>query len=164
MNKEQKSSQQSMQQFPLSSDDIRLIADIGFMAATNGFVVPSLRVFEGLRTLRPAHSFPYIGLALARITVGAFNDAIRLLRDEGLQALPDDEDIQLYLSLALHFSNQQQESQRLLSAVLKNEELDPAQKSLASSVLSQSDGTAVLDNRPQPAKVVDIAEVFKKRK
>ena len=164
MSSSMQESNQLRDQFPLSSDEIRLIADVGFMAATGGHAVPSIRLFEGLRTLRPHHSFPYIGLSLARMTVGACNDAVRILREEGLEALPDDEDIQLYLSLALHLAKQQQESQRLLSKFLKNEAIDPAQQSLAKTVLAQSDGTAALDNRPVPAKVVELTEAFKKRK
>lgn len=148
-------SQSELAQYPLSSDEIRLLAEIGFMAATAGQVVPATRIFEGLCILRPHQPFPYIGLALSRMFVGAWQDAIRILRDEGLRVNPDNPELQLYLCLALLVAQQPGQGERLLSALLVNGHLETAEKLLALSIQAQIDGKSASENQPRPAVLTD---------
>jgi hypothetical protein len=145
-------------QFPLASEEISLIAELGFMAATAGFVVPAIRIFQGLLVLRVEHSFPFIGLAVARLYVGAFNDAVRVLREATDVVLHGREEIQLYLGLALHLANQPTEAVRVLSALLECGSLDADQQPLAESVLAQIEGSTKRLTWPSPARVIDIHE------
>lgn len=145
-------------QFPLTSEEIRLIAELGFMAATAGFVVPAIRIFQGLLVLRAEHAFPYIGLAVARLYVGAFKDAVRVLREDADVVLHGREEIQLYLGLALHLADQPTEAVRVLSALLERESLDADQQPLAESVLAQIEGSTTRMTWPSPARVIDIQE------
>lgn len=143
-------------QFPLTSEEINLIAELGFMAATNGFVVPAIRIFQGLLVLRSDHSFPYIGLAVARLYAGAFNDAVRVLREDAAPVRRDREEIELYLGLALHLAGQPIEAARVLYALFDHGELDTNQRLLAESVLLQIKGGIPQSAWPSPARVVDL--------
>lgn len=145
-------------QFPLTSEEISLIAELGFMAATAGFVVPAIRIFQGLLVLRAEHAFPYIGLAVARLYVGAFNDAVRVLREDADAVRHGREEIQLYLGLALHLADQPTEAARVLSALLERGSLDADQQPLAESVLAQIEGSTTRTKWPSPARVIDIQE------
>lgn len=145
-------------QFPLTSEEISLIAELGFMAATAGFVVPAIRLFQGLLTLRSEHSFPYIGLALARLYVGAFNDAIRVLREDANVVRHGRDEIQLYLGLALYLAEHRTDAVRVLSALLECGSLDADQQPLAESVLALIEGSTKSIAWPSPARVIDIHE------
>jgi len=147
-----------LNQFPLNSKEISLIAELGFMAATAGFVVPAIRIFQGLLVLRAEHAFPYIGLAVARLYVGAFNDAVRVLREAADVVLHGREEIQLYLGLALHLADQPTEAVRVLSALLECRSLDADQQPLAESVLAQIEGSTKSISWPSPARVIDTHE------
>ena len=149
---------QENDQFPLTSEEIRLMAELGFMAATAGFVVPAIRIFQGLLVLRAEHSFPYIGLAVARLYVGAFNDAVQVLRESADVVLYGREEIQLYLGLALHLADQPTEAVRVLSALLECGNLDANQQALAESVLAQIEGSTKRLTWPSPARVINIHE------
>jgi tetratricopeptide (TPR) repeat protein len=142
---------------PVTSEEVKLLAQIGFLAATSGYVVPAIRLFEGLRVLRPGQAFPFIGLALARMTVGAFQDAVRVLREEGLRAVPESEEIQVYLGLALALAKQPQDAQRLLNTLLAKNHLDTPQIELAQGIQAQIEGYAAQKMHPKPAKVIELS-------
>lgn len=142
-------------QFPLTSDEISLIAELGFMAATAGFVVPAIRIFQGLLVLRAEHAFPYVGLAVARLYVGAFNDAVRILREDANAAQHGRDEIELYLALALYLAGQPKEAARVLYALFERGGLDVDQQPLAESVLFQINGGSQRAAWPSPARIVD---------
>lgn len=142
-------------QFPLTSEEISLIAELGFMAATAGYVVPAIRIFQGLLVLRADHAFPYIGLAVARLYIGAFNDAVRVLREDANDVQHGRDEIELYLGLALHLAGQPNEAENLLYALLERGVLDADQQPLARSVLSQIHGSVQRAEWPSPARVID---------
>jgi len=99
----------------LSSEDIRSIAEIGFMACGAGNISAARNIFEGLRVLRPDQAFVYIGLALTSMSLGAHQEAVDILRNKGLTASPDDDELKVFLGMALGMANRQNESQRVLS-------------------------------------------------
>lgn len=145
-------------QFPLISEEISLIAELGFMAATAGFVVPAIRIFQGLLVLRPNHAFSFVGLAVARLYVGAFADAIRVLREAIGIACYNRDEIELYLGFALHLADQSAEGARVLSALLERGGLDADQRPFAESVLGQIQGSKQNFAWPSPARVIDIQD------
>ena len=151
-------------QFPLTSEEISLIAELGFMAATAGFVVPAIRIFQGLLVLRADHSFAFIGLAVARLYIGAFSDAIQVLREDAAAVQYGRDEIELYLGLSLHLAGQPAEASRILSTLIEREELDADQQPLAESVLAQIEGSTKAVAWPSPARVIDIQDfVFMSR-
>lgn len=149
---------ESNSQFPLSSEEINLVAELGFMAATAGYVVPAIRIFQGLQVLRPVHAFPFVGLAVSRLYVGAFIDAVRVLRENAAGVLHGMDEIELYLGLALYLADQPAESTRVLISLLQRGELDVDQQSLAEAVLAQIEGKGQGFDWPSPARVIEIQD------
>jgi predicted Zn-dependent protease len=126
----------------LAADEIRLLAEIGFMACGAGHARAARNLFEGLRVLRPRHAFPYIGLALARLGAGAYDEAVRILRDEGLAANPGNDEIQVFLGLALNMAKRPSESARVLEEVLKKAVDESPEVILARRLLGQHGGAS----------------------
>lgn len=143
-------------QYPLSSDEIRLLSEVGFMAASLGLAQPASRIFQGLRILRPDQPFIFIGLALSHMLVGNWSEAIYILREEGLRMVPDSHELQLYLSLVLFASEQPSQGERILSALLANRVLDNAELDLAVGIKNKIEGQITNLNVPKPAAVVDF--------
>lgn len=143
-------------QYPLSSKEIRLLSEVGFMAASLGLAQPATRIFQGLKTLRPDQPFIFIGLALAHMLVGSWTEAVYILRDEGLRIIPDSHELQLYLSLVLFASQQPSQGERILSALLANGVLDNAELDLAFSIKNKINGQITNLNLPKPALIVDL--------
>lgn len=85
----------------VSTEEIRLLSSIGFMAAKSGCLVPAVRIFEALAVLRPVAAFPFIGLAVAYLAVGMAGEAVHVLRDRALKACADTTELKMWLSLAL---------------------------------------------------------------
>lgn len=83
------------------ADEMRLMASIGFMAAKSGCLVPAIRIFEALSLLRPRAAFPFIGMAIAYISVGMGGEAVYVLRDRAMAACEDRAELELWLCLAL---------------------------------------------------------------
>ncbi len=133
----------------LSADEIRLLSALGFMAARSGHVVPAIRIFEGLAVLRKDKAFPYVGLALAMICVGAYGDAVNVLRERGMVACPGDPEILACLGLALQLAGRTSEAALLTRDLQTLAELPAALQCLVKKVSGLGDGTAA--DRPMPA-------------
>ena len=132
--------------------EIRLLSALGFMAARCGHVVPAIRIFEGLAVLRKDKAFPYVGLALAMICVGAYGDAARVLRERGLLACPGDPEIEAYLGLALQLAGRMSEAAAVTRELQARKDLSSGLQALVKTVSGLADGQPASD-RPRPAAV-----------
>ncbi len=132
----------------LSSDEVRLLAEIGFMACRGREPDSAIAIFEGLRELRSGHSFVFLGRAMARMSGGRSEEAVRILRDEGLQALPDDEELQVFLAIALKEVGRERECRRVLELLVARSGTPSAPRRLAAALLSE-----MTDGLPAPAMV-----------
>ncbi|WP_077001583.1 M48 family metallopeptidase [Variovorax sp. KK3] len=101
----------------LSRAELRLLAEIGFMACTTRHARQAHAIFEGLNLLRPGHASVVIGLAMVSMCKGQFEDAVRVLREDGLHKHPHDEDVQLMLGIALLEAKRTTEGQKVLQAL-----------------------------------------------
>ncbi len=90
----------------LKAKDIRLLAAIGFISARSGLAEQSRKIFEGLAIARPESTFPYIGLALTNLCIGAPDTAVEILKVRGLKAVPNDSELRAWLAIAFHYSGQ----------------------------------------------------------
>ena len=136
----------------MSTEEIRLLSSLGFMAARSGHVVPAIRIFEGLAVLRRDKAFPYVGLALAMICVGAYGDAANVLRERGLVACPNDPEIEAYLGLALQLAGRLSEATVVTRARQARKVLSAGLHSLVKTVSAIAVGQPAAD-RPRPASV-----------
>ncbi len=137
----------------MSPGEIRLLSSLGFMAARSGHVVPAIRIFEGLAVLRKDKAFPYVGLALAMICVGAYGDAVNVLRERGLAACPDDPEIEAYLGLALQLAGRTSEAGAMARELAERKDLASGLQALVAMVSEIADGHRS-GELPRPASVV----------
>ncbi len=136
----------------MSPGEIRLLSSLGFMAARSGHVVPAIRIFEGLAVLRKDKAFPYVGLALAMICVGAYGDAAHVLRERGLAACPGDPEIKAYLGLALQLAGRSSEAGAMTRELAARNDLSSGLQALVTLVSEIAEGHRTAE-RPRPASV-----------
>ena len=63
----------------LTSEDVRLLSDIGFVAACSSQREHALQIFQALTLFRPLKAFPYLGLAVAELNAKRPNEALQAL-------------------------------------------------------------------------------------
>jgi hypothetical protein len=63
----------------LSSSDVRLLSDIGFVAACSSQRERAVQIFQALTLFRPLKAFPYLGLAVANLNAKKPAEAILAL-------------------------------------------------------------------------------------
>lgn len=106
---------------PLEQDEIRLLAEVGFLAASKGDVASSSAIFAALEQLRPKQNFAYIGLAVAHLNVGEHDLALKALDRGVVNADPDQlPELQSFAGLALHLAGNSAKSRALLQKVGDN--------------------------------------------
>ena len=142
---------------PISANELRLLAAIGFFAAKSGCLAVAIRIFESLRTLRPGTTFPFIGLAVAYLAVGMDSEAVHVLRDRGVRECEDDNEIRLWLALAYHQSGNHTQAIAELQALLKRE---PAEAShpLAERLSRLLGSRPMKLDWPSPAPISEVPE------
>jgi hypothetical protein len=107
---------------PLSSDELRLLADIGFFGAGLGGLRPAaLQLFEGLASLRPLRDFGHVGVATVHLNNGHAMQAVQHLAKARAVAdtHPNAQDadramLGVFHALALHCAHHNAESQKVL--------------------------------------------------
>lgn len=88
----------------ITSDEVRLLAAIGFLAGKSGCVAPAISIFQSLVKLRPRAEFPYIGLSVAYMAVGMNTEAVNALTERAINAGNQSRSLELWRSLAFHLS------------------------------------------------------------
>ena len=140
-------------QFPLSSKEIRLLAELGFAAINAGFIVPALGIFHHLRVLRPEHAFSYIGIALSHMAIGSFDEALACLSDADLVVTIERDDLQLYRGLACVLSGNAVDADRILLELSKQNGLDNKQRFFLSTLLQKKHVLTGATQWPVPARI-----------
>ena len=88
----------------LSDTQISRLLDVANAACHGGNVVDARAMYAGVLALRPGFAPALMGKALSHIVVDDFDEAERLLKDEVLAAMPEDEDAQALLGCLLYTS------------------------------------------------------------
>jgi hypothetical protein len=140
-------------QFPLASEEIRLLAELGFAAINAGYIVPALGIFHNLRALRPEHAFSYIGIALSHMAIGSFDEALTCLSDADLVVTVERDDLQLYRGLASTLSGNVVAADRILLELSKENGLDDKQRFFLNTLLQKKHLFAGATRWPTPAKI-----------
>jgi tetratricopeptide (TPR) repeat protein len=135
-------------QFPLAGNEIRLLAELGFMAAASGQVAAATEIFESLIRLRPKKAFPYVGKAVALLYVGLFPAAIELLSAATQVVEADQEQIWIYLALAFQRNGFEDKARKILNHLLDSGELNDVDTTFVKAIL-KSDRSAD-DGLPKP--------------
>lgn len=102
---------------PLSSEEIKLLTEVGFLAASRGDAKRAKGIFIGLQKLRPQRAFAYVGLAVALMNTGRHDEAATLLTNAVERVdLEEQGEVNAFLGLALQLAGRTSESLRALHA------------------------------------------------
>ena len=105
----------------LNSDEIRLLTEVGFLAAGRGYVSRAERIFGALQRLRPQRAFAPIGLAMAYMNVGRHDEAAGILAYAAAQVEPAEQaELDAFRGLALQLAGRSAESVRALKSAGEN--------------------------------------------
>ncbi len=105
----------------LTPEDIRLLTQVGFIAAGQADVIRAERIFGALARLRPARAFAPVGRAMALLNAGRAPEAVQALQQArpGMQAGEDADTLAAFLALALQLDGRSSESRRTLHFLLE---------------------------------------------
>lgn len=112
----------------LHADDVKLLAEVGYLAAGAGLYAEALDVFNGLAVLRPVSAVPYLGLATVHLNRRQPDEAAAVLeRAQQLLEQPDDlgnvadaDDralVAAFRGVALHCAHRHAESDRVFRSI-----------------------------------------------
>ncbi|WP_181705344.1 tetratricopeptide repeat protein [Chthonobacter rhizosphaerae] len=119
----------------LDGEDLRLLADIGFIAATRGLHGQAGAIFAALQALRPDTEAPSIGLALTDLAAGRPQDALdRLARGPRTPA------VLVFQGIAAVRCGRRRDAVALFGRLIADHPDQPA-ADLARAVLAELDGS-----------------------
>jgi len=142
-------------QFPLAGNEIRLLAELGFMAAASGQVASAIEIFDALIYLRPKKAFPYVGKSIAFLYVGSITVAVELLSVASQVVETDQEQIWIYLALAFQRMGDLTKSRQILDYLLDSGELSEVDTIFARAILNGNSGAD--EGLPKPFPVAELA-------
>jgi predicted Zn-dependent protease len=142
-------------QFPLASQEIRLLAELGFIAAASGQVVTATTIFDALIRLRSKKAFPYVGKAVALLYVGSIPSAIELLSRASKVVETDQEQIWIYLALAFQCMGDVGKARKILDYLLNSGELSEVDVIFAKAILKSEKNSGSEQPIPFPITAVE---------
>jgi len=98
----------------LEPEDVRTLADLGFIAVSYDFDDKAAAIFAGVRAARPAQEAGIIGGALVSLARGEIDAAIKALR-----SLPPTDAARTFLAIALNRSGDRASAREILTDVVK---------------------------------------------
>ena len=147
-------------QFPLASNEIRLLAELGFMAAASGQVAAASEIFESLIRLRPTKAFPYVGKAVSLLYVGSFSGAVELLMAATKVVEIDQEQIWIYLALAFQRSGLVVKAKKIFEHLLNSGELSNVDAIFVKAILNSDRNANARVPIPFPVAMKDSVPSF----
>lgn len=103
----------------LSSETVRLLTEIGFLAAGRGYPTEAMTIFTGLEAVRPGHEQAPIGIAVTHLNAGRAEEAVRHLRAASA-AHPESDNLRAFFGLALKLAGRTRESEQVLQQLLQD--------------------------------------------
>lgn len=127
--------------------DIRLLTQVGFLAASRGDVPRALRIFNALALLRPDQAFSFVGMACALMNAARAADAVQRLQAICLPPGPESDMLRAFQGLALQLDGRAGESTYVLRQIVSRiDKGTPSEGArLAASLLGED-----LDMVPMP--------------
>lgn len=119
----------------VTAENLRLLADIGFMATSNGMSTQAQSIFQAIAHVRPSSILSYIGLALNHLNLNQFQDALDVLEKEALKIEPNNPTVQAFIGMSLMLMGRNSESETFLLPLLDSE--DALAANLARNLLQE---------------------------
>ncbi|MET1115649.1 MAG: hypothetical protein ABWY08_11960 [Comamonas sp.] len=122
--------------------DIRLLTQVGFLAAGHGDAPRALHIFDALAVLRPNRAFAFVGLACALMNAGRAAEAVQRLQALHLPEGPERDMLHAFQALALQLAGRASESTQLLRQIAARVPQEPPSDGaqLAARMLGQNPG------------------------
>ena len=98
----------------LEKQDVRLLADIGFLTLSYGHFDKAETIFKGVQVARPESEAGPLGIALTHLARGNVHATV-----EALRKLPPSDSVRLYLAIALGRSGDKQGAEELFQDLVK---------------------------------------------
>lgn len=131
----------------LEAGEVRLLTEIGFLAAGRGDIARASAIFSALALVRPGRAFAHVGLAMAYLNTNQATEAVRVLAQAKTDKPEEQQTLDVWRGVALQLAGHRDESIRLLRHVVACEQhlsASPASTSdcykLAKKLLGDSDG------------------------
>lgn len=105
----------------LSDAQISRLLDVANAACHGGNVVDARAVYAGVLALRPRFAPALMGKAMSHIVVDDFDEAERILKDEVLAVMPEDEDARTLLGLCYTLAKRGDEAEAVLDPLAAGE-------------------------------------------
>lgn len=119
----------------VTAETLRLLADIGFMATSNGMSLQAKSIFRAIGHIRPKSVLPHIGLALNHLNLNQFQDALDVLEKKALKVEPDNPTVRAFIGMSLMLMGRNSESEKFLVSLTDSD--DALAASLAENLLGE---------------------------
>ena len=121
----------------VSTELVRQLMEVGYVAAGCGLSAEADRIFQGVKAVRPDSEAPVVGRAVAWMNAGKAPEAIGMLQAE-LQRLPESDVLMAFLGLAMQMAGLGQASETVLKQVVESGR-DPSATAMADAILHPAD-------------------------
>jgi hypothetical protein len=124
---------------PVSTEIVRCLMDIGYVATGRGLQSQATNIFNGIVAARPSSELPLIGLAVCKLNFGYVVDAAKILAEQALRLNPDSGLAKCFLAVAIRALGKEKEACDLMHQVCNDTTAEPAAKAMAESFLVGQD-------------------------
>lgn len=102
----------------IPSDIVRKIHEIGFYAAEEGDIATALRIFEGMRAVRPDSVYPDIGIAMTLMLTGKSPEARELLLKKKADHPDHEDELDAMIAFSLDFDQKKEEAKTIFEQIM----------------------------------------------
>jgi len=120
-----------MADISVNSEDVRILSETGWLAASRGLTEPALSIFEGLIACRPQLAAGYVGQAYALLGAGRFEEAAKVL-----EKAPSAPEVDLFGGIAKLRLGDTEGARKIFEYIKKYAE-DPNHAEIAGTFLSE---------------------------
>lgn len=118
----------------VSTELLQILSEVGYMACFKGDIERSERIMDGVNAIGIAQIPIKMGVAIARVYAGKYEQAISILRDDILVEDPNHMSAKCFLGIALTQAGDKTEAGSLFEEVVKYGNQD--ERSIASAYLN----------------------------
>ncbi len=128
----------------LASDEARLLIELALIAIGEGRLAEAKVITDAVDAFRPGDVSVFVARALSELRGNNPHEAVRVLREEGLQRHPESHMLRAFLGMSLQATGYQSQAEEILVQTSEQRE-DEKAAALARALLSPGDrggGTA----------------------
>lgn len=121
----------------INSELLKKLSQVGYMACMKGYTREGEIIMEGVKTARPGQTAVLMGAAIAKITAGRPQEAIKIITSDILNQDPDNLTAKCFLGIALYEAGEKEQSERYFVEIMEKGDLN--HKEIAASYYQQKE-------------------------